>query len=245
MPYLVFSRYNEIIDHLEWVKEYPHLIYNRGQFLSGEPSGEASGEGSGSGSIEGTKQQQEQQHFNIVHEYSNVGREAFMYLLFIIKHYHKLPHRIIFSQTNQVDKSVFNFDNTDFQELVQGITKGTIALKKENDGFAYLVPKCYGFWYGIMNPTAHKLFPSYFKDLIQVDIKNTRFQPFGCFLVEREVIVRRPQSYYITLLETALSSENDPVIGHFFEHAWSQILHSNCSVEMEYFCGLDNLKDKC
>ena len=77
---VVLARYNDPMDHLMWIKEYPHLIYNRG-----EP-------------IKDTNPNSEYP-LQVVDLtlYANCGREPYVYISHIIHHYNRLADITIFS----------------------------------------------------------------------------------------------------------------------------------------------------
>jgi hypothetical protein len=84
--HIVLARYNETLDHLQWLQKYNsarlYTIYNRGE--TDVPSAWIS-----KNCLE------------------NVGRESFIYLSYIIKHFHMLPEVVVFSQVSENDRSSF------------------------------------------------------------------------------------------------------------------------------------------
>ena len=210
---VVIARFNEAVDHLMWLKHIPHVLYNRGDELLNNA-------------------------FNERMHYENVGRESFLYLNYILKNYHNLPKYIIFTQAKQRPE-VYNFTDEDFRHTVEHFLHRNKQLSPENDGFAYLLPRCFNFEFGVKTWGFAK--DNFFKTLLNFEVKNPRFGPTGCFIVSRDLVLRNTKNYYSTLIKT-LSKENNPRIGHFFERAWSSVFHSNCTSSIKnYYCHIGNL----
>jgi hypothetical protein len=216
---IIIARYKEETSHLHWLTNYNHVIYNRGERINNSS-------------------------LNIIQQYENVGRESFIYLQHIIKHYHRLPQLLVFSQAAQRSIEVFNYTNINFQETVQKIANKEIILNSNNDGFAYIIPRCFDFSFGVKSWKFEK--DNYFINLYGFEAFNPRFSPTGCFLVTRDAILRNSKEYYIKLIKT-LNYENSPRIGHFFERSWSYVFHSNCSNDLQkFYCHLGNIvNDTC
>eukprot|EP01038_Epipyxis_sp_PR26KG_P005999 gene5999-8261_t len=132
-------------------------------------------------------------------------------------------------------KTRLNFTDYDFEVTVNHIASGHLKLASHNDGFAYLLPKCYHFHFGVKSWGFER--KNYFKHLLHFEIPTPRYGPTGCFIVTREKILQNSKEYYVSLIRT-LAMENAPAIGHFFERTWSQVFHSNCSASTEYYCHL-------
>ena len=83
MEQVVIARHREGVSHLQWLRDYPHVIYNRG----------------------GDRAFKEEGYWlplKHVHFERNVGRESFIYLSHIIDNYDRLANITVFSQVKQV-----------------------------------------------------------------------------------------------------------------------------------------------
>ena len=214
---VVIARYNEDISHLNWLSEFPHVIYNRGEEEVPASAGKS---------------------LTIINQYENVGRESFIYLNHILHHFHHLANVTIFSQTCHDKKDPLNYDDNDFQETVRGFVNGTLSLNELNDGFAYLLPVCFNWQFAVSGWGFER--DNYFKNLYNFEVPQPRFAPTGAFAITRELILRQPKSYYANIIRT-LSTENSPRIGHFFERTWSELFHSRCCAERDYYCHTGNV----
>lgn len=214
--HVVIARYKENVDHLKWLENFPHTIYNRGDDLSSTP-------------------------LHIVDCLENVGRESFIYLSHIVKHYHHLPNITIFSQAVQSVKHLYN--EGDFQADVEVLSTKRKYLSPENDGFAFCIPVCatarhaqqmkdFAKKYGEKKA---KIFEDGYQDIFHFPIDNPRYSGTGCFFVTREAIHRNPRQYYIEIARL-MQSDNDPIEGHFLERAWPEVFHSTCSAGERFHC---------
>lgn len=123
---LVVARYNEPINEIDWIRDYPHVLYNRGRALYDH------------------KPWNDSLPLNIVDltQYANCGRESYIYLSHIIHNYHQLANLNIFSTAYQEITHTKVYTNKNFQEDVQNLASGKIFLTPANDGFINLVPTC-------------------------------------------------------------------------------------------------------
>jgi hypothetical protein len=220
---VVIARYNENVNHLRWLSTLPHVIYNRGPEIS---------HGLG---------------LQVVQRYENVGRESFLYLDHILHNYDMLADLTVFSQAMHRTSDVFNFTNDHFEYTVKGLRNDTTRLHPLSDGFAYLLPICYNFDFGVKSWGFRR--DNFFKRLLHFEVAFPRFGPTGCFAVERETILRNSKEYYAQLIRS-INSENNPRVGHFIERAWPEVFHSNCSSSKNetsaYYCSIGNIpNDTC
>lgn len=217
--HVVIARFNENIDHLKWLEKFPHTIYNRGDNV---PS-----------------------YFHSLECLENVGRESFLYLSYIAKHYHHLSSITIFSQPSQAVKHIYN--DGDFKSDVEDLASGKKTFSVENDGFAFCIPGCtsavnefqitdLGKKYGTEKA---KLLRDGYKERLHFPVDNPRYSGTGCFFVTREAIHRNSRQYYVNLARS-MQSEQDPIEGHFLERAWAEVFHSNCSAGVKFHCLLDS-----
>ena len=117
---IIISRFEEGVDHLSWLKDYPHIIYNRGPAIV-PPDSNAS-----DASLHSLR---------TVDVLDNVGRESFIYLSHIVHRYHKLHEINIFSQAEQRVPTVPSYDDNCFKKDVEDlvvihILSAIIALKR-------------------------------------------------------------------------------------------------------------------
>jgi hypothetical protein len=230
---VIIARYKENISHLIWLSEYDHVIYNRGEEIYDHSL----------------------HHLLNIHHISNdnYGREAYVYLRFIISHYNSLPDIMIFSQANNQDhftQSIFN--DKIFQIAVEKIASKEYQFQPKNDGFAFLINKCYIFDYGGWDyDNYHPNLRSWedgemeyilrkrnFFNMLNYSVDYPRFAPTGVFAVTREKVLQQSKDYYRLLLDP-LTMSSDPLLGHFYERGWPEIFHSNCSASETYYCTFD------
>jgi len=221
--FVVVARYNENIDHLGWLANISHIVYNRGSEIRGKPN------------------------LKTISRYENVGRESFLYLDHIINHYDNLPDLIVFTQAAHRETEVYNFTNSHFEATILGLKDGSVQLHPLSDGFAYLLPICYNFEFGVKTWGFRR--DNFFKKLLNFEVAFPRFGPTGCFAVKRETILRNSKEYFSRLIRS-INSENSPRVGHFIERAWPEVFHSNCSSSQNetsnYFCSIQNIpNDTC
>eukprot|EP01036_Dinobryon_divergens_P031950 gene31950-41445_t len=192
---IIISRFEEGVDHLSWLKDYPHIIYNRGPAIV-PPDSNASDANLHS--------------LRTVDVLDNVGRESFIYLSHIVHRYHKLHEINIFSQAEQRVPTVPSYDDNCFKKDVEDLVAGNIAFVPENDGFLFLIPACehaynliYAKYFEKRYGESVSLFSSGFKDLLNYESANPiRFTPTALFAVRKETILRNPREYYINLART-------------------------------------------
>ena len=216
---VVITRFNEDVSHLAWLSDFHHIIYNRGDELSPSTS---------------------TQNLNIITQYENVGRESFVYINHILHNYHRLADITVFSQTAHDKVAALNYTDADFQATVRGFHNKSLRFTQKNDGFVFLVPVCFNWQYGVKDWRFER--DNYFKNLYQFEVPAPRFGPTGAFAITRELILRNPKSYYVSLVRT-LGSENNPRIGHFMERTWPELFHSHCSAYEEYHCHTGNISN--
>jgi len=215
---VVITRFNEDVSHLAWLSDFHHIIYNRGDELPPSTS----------------------QNLNIITQYENVGRESFVYINHILHNYHRLADITVFSQIAHDKAAALNYTDADFQATVRGFHNKSLRFTQKNDGFVFLVPVCFNWQYGVKDWRFER--DNYFKNLYQFEVPAPRFGPTGAFAITRELILRNPKSYYVSLVRT-LGSENNPRIGHFMERTWPELFHSHCSAYEEYHCHTGNISN--
>lgn len=213
---VVVVRHKESMQHLAWLKDYPHTLYNRGPRIPPELG------------------------IHVIDELENVGRESFIYLKHIVLNYEKLANVTMFVQAHQIYRQ---FTDKDVEFTTYNFASGKVYLKPHHDGFAFFVDICGSS----RNPDQMKdlentygkekmdIFTNGYKDLLQFEVNNPRFCSTGAFVVSRAAIHRNSVDYYIKLARL-LGKENSPVEGHFFERAWPEVFHSNCSAAEIFHC---------
>lgn len=216
--HIVLARFDEALDHLEWLTQYNraklYTIYNRGE--TDVPSKWLSK--------------------NLL---ENVGRESFIYLSHIIKHYHSLADVMVFSQAiNHFEKK---YVDVDFQKDVEDLIHKRLVIPPESDGFAFFVPYCFPADKGLTtvrglgNIKKDPIFTEGYTKMLNYTVEKPRFCPTACFAVTRNAILRNSRQYYIALTRT-LNFYFNPIAGHFFERAWPEVFHSNCSAGTDFHC---------
>ena len=224
--HVVVARFHEPIDHLNWLIKYPHTIYNRG-----EPAATS---------------------LRVVDCLENVGREAFIFFQHIVRHYDHLAEVNVFTQAVQNVKTLYTEEDLRddvkrFAMAARNKTKDSQILSELNDGFVFLVPFCESSLNVLHMKNLKKeygeekckIFSEGYEKLLNFTVANPRFSGTSCFAVTREAILRNSKDYYIRLART-LGSEINPIEGHFFERAWPQVFHSQCSSHQNFHCLLDS-----
>jgi hypothetical protein len=229
---VVIARYNEPLDHLMWITEYPHLIYNRGESID-------------------VSRPDPKFPLQVVDLtlYANCGREPYIYISHIIHHYNRLADITIFSRAHHKNDDENDiYTNAKFKIDVVGFADKSIEFTPENDGFMYLIPKCiplddflgqkvnqYNKKYG--TDQFDVLWDGY-NDILSFNSDKRRFSPVGHFAVTKEAVLRRSREFYISLAKT-LSHEADPAVGHFYRRAWWAVFQSTCTSGEDYHCHYD------
>lgn len=231
---VVIARYNEPMDHLWWIRDYPHLIYNRGEnIVDTDPK-----PGFPLQVVDLTL-------------YANCGRESYIYISHIIHHYNSLADITIFSlahHKNIEENPDASYTNENFKTDVENFANKKIVFKEENDGFMFLIPKCIPLddYLGQKISYYNKKFGTDqfdvlwdgFVDILNFSADKKRFAPVGHFAVTKEAIQRRSREFYISLAKT-LSHESDPVVGHFYRRGWWAVFQSKCTSGEDYHCHHD------
>lgn len=201
------------MDSLGWVRQYPHIVYNRGRHFV---------------------------DYNCTHLKENVGREGYVYLRHLIENYYRLANITVFLQADSSASPKFVHSRT-FRANVENLASGNITLPAESDGFAFLGVEnnCMSKLAQCINKHTYLRTPEFVTDfdtLLNFTVPNPRFAPQALFAVTREAVHRNPIDYYSTIMEK-LSHENNPFYGYFVEGAWPEIFHSKCGAnETDYFC---------
>jgi len=208
---MVVAHYKEKLAPLKWIREYPHIVYDRADNITTE--------------------------FNATWQ-ENIGREGYVYLKHIIDNYNQLANMTVFLQADACN-SPHHVHSASFRSNVVGLASGNITLPKEIDGFAFLAARnnCMSLlWPYDYTKKLHNLFVNEFRDQLNFPVPKPRFMSQGLFAVTKEVIHRNPVQYYVALLNK-LGKENNPRYGYFLEAAWPEIFHSTCGAHpVEYYC---------
>ncbi len=211
---IVVARYNE---DLRWLQNEPfnnynYIVYNKGDNNAYYKSKKCKGE----------------------FQLKNVGRESHSYLTYIINNYDKLKditvffpgsldmeskiergekiikliednNSAVFLSTNQenVKKDLYSFQLDNYQS-----TYANNRSLTANEKLTSANVRPYGKW-----------FESKFGDL---RIKNIAWG--GIFSVSKEDILRKPESYYESLLND-LNEGSNLEVGHYFERSWEAVFH--------------------
>ena len=108
---IIIARYEEPVDHLGWLKDYPHVIYNRGPAIVTTSSEDN----------KDTSNVDVLSSLRTVDVLDNVGRESFIYLSHIVHSYHKLHEINIFSQAVQRVESVNWYNDNNFKKDIEDL----------------------------------------------------------------------------------------------------------------------------
>lgn len=175
--HVVVARFREPIGHLAWLSKFPHTIYSRG-------GGEISPMSSAS-------------PLHIVERLENVGREAFIFLDHIVKHFDHLAEVNVFTQAVQNVRTLYTEEDfqSDVQKLAQSAKNRSTLLSEENDGFVFLVPWCESSLHPVHMKNLRrefgeekcKIFTEGYRTLLNFTVENPRFSGTSCFAVTRQV----------------------------------------------------------
>ena len=202
---IVVARYNEDINWLNDYKDYC-VIYNKGKFI------------------------------NCKNEITlpNRGRESHTYLWHIINNYDKLAEITIFTQARIADHRGFNHDNVNHlinlknEAQCNGKSTPEEYFHHHDNHYNCSQPDwnlCNGEFYLKDNyiNNQHILFIDWFKNHILPEYPNPiKIYWNGIFAVKKEIILKKPKSYYQNLINQLFYHIN-PVEGHFFERSWYYI----------------------
>lgn len=151
----------------------------------------------------------------------NVGREAHTYLTYILQHYDRLPAVVHFTQGgiddhgDRMQCELFNFtgmysENTTYAYFTEGLSAdarignylGSDVSPSEVNGITW--------------------FSRYVNPHINLAEEKIHMWYAGIFSVKREMILKRPRSYY-EMLYGQLQYDVNPEVGHFIERSWFYI----------------------
>jgi len=210
---LVLARYKEDVN---WVFDtgIPTLIMNRGEHIDSR-SGEVS----------------EQL------EYSNVNRESFLYLQYILSNYDtkSFPDTVAFCQAEPTyfgnTKKILLDDVRNLRSLSIGQHMqqkpfnprwNDISADIQNDGFAFLGTTMYKAAFG-ENDQRIKQMSSLFQEFMPgCNILDQHFTPGGCIAVTRSQILSKSKDWYEKLIRIG-NDQNRPMIGFATERTWACI----------------------
>lgn len=144
---------------------------------------------------------------NLIHIYDeNIGREEAPYLTHIVKNYHTLPEKIIFSQASIIDHKLQFEENESFSDWISFI-KNTINLK-----FNSYIKKREPYYKGQYITHAsgvETILKFIYKNNFNYSINNPlMFQPAAIFAVSKNCIKNHDLSVYETLLGVSVSKLN-------------------------------------
>lgn len=229
---IVVARYRENLSPLSWIKAYPHLVYNRGL---------------------------DTVDFTSTAMSINTGRESYIYLHHIIKHYHELSNVTIFLQAD-ASNNPGGVHSPSVRSNVEGLASGRMTLPAESDGFAFLsvekncesklmsslIKRHFELIDQLLHThNAEQMLTSSYATVLNYTVPNPRFAPQGLFAVTRQAVHNNPIEYYESILKL-LSHEVSPLFGHFMERAWPEVFHTKCSADpVKFFCLPGPLNTHC
>lgn len=192
---VVVARYRESVS---WLRKTPHalrlFVYDKGGDLAAADASRAE-----------------------IVPLPNVGREAHTYLTHIVRHYHELAPLNVFCQGKPFDHV------PEFHRVLRELAAGAPVP----GGFRWL-----GFIVDTDDPRGRRLFVSWSKNQNRRELaldrfylklfgapcpERVRFYPGANFVVSRERIQSRPESFFQKALELA---ETFPDAAHCFERVW-------------------------
>lgn len=210
---LVLSRFHEDVN---WVfnSSVPTLIVNRGNHLHTASGGAVSEK----------------------MEYSNVGRESFIYLEYILSNYDTgaFPHVVGFCQADPEyfgnSQHILMDDMRNLDLLMMGQRPrqtplnarwGAISENIEKDGFAFLGTSMKDAHFG--EDSRFKELDQLFKTIMpQCDLSAQQFVPGGCIAVTRAQILSNSKDWYEKVIHN-VDHENAPLVGYTVERSWACI----------------------
>lgn len=166
------------------------------------------------------------EHADAKHPLPNIGREAHTYLHHIVSHYDDLAPVTVFAQGKPFDHV------SNFHAVLRNVADGETGLN--TDGFRWL-----GHIVDWDDPAGSRLFQNWTKNPERTPLPleefsralwnepappRSVFYPGANFVASRELIHRRPRSFY----ERALGlSATPPDAAHCFERTWDRVFGTN------------------
>eukprot|EP01032_Pedospumella_encystans_P007546 gene7546-9043_t len=229
---IVVARYQENLSPLNWIKLYPHLVYNRG-----------------SDTVD----------FTSTAMRVNTGRESYIYLHHIIKHYNELSNVTIFLQAD-ASNNPGGVHSPSVRANVEALASGKKFLPAASDGFAFLsvenncesklmsslIKRQFELIDKLLHThNAEQMLTTSYATVLNYTVPNPRFAPQGLFAVTRQAVHNNPVEYYESILQH-LSHEVSPLFGHFMERAWPEVFHTKCSADpVQFYCLPGPLDSSC
>lgn len=200
---VVISRYKE---NIEWVKMFDdYVVFNKG-------------------SVEGISEEILDRCYYL----PNVGKDLDIILRYITTHYYHLPPKIAFCQGNYSDH--YNLSGPEFKERL-------LCLKDGYSTLDYTTDKCFNkhgnmptfnieYWPDKLdNYRADYDLQTWWKEMSGEEYIQKPIVFWGCiFCVEKELIYRRPLSFY-KKLHGYFTKHRNPVETHFVERTWANIFN--------------------
>lgn len=208
---LVLARYKEDVN---WVfdSDVPALIMNRGEHIY-------------SNSSEVTEHP----------DYSNVGREGYLYLEYILENYdtEAFPDIVAFCQAEPTyfgnTKEILLDDMRNLRSLRSGQQSqheplnqrwGDITTGIQNDGFAFLGTEMHPAHFGESDDRIDQMNTLFQTIMPGCNILDQHFTPGGCIAVTRTQIMSQSKGWYEKLIRIG-NDENRPLIGFVNERTWA------------------------
>jgi hypothetical protein len=205
---IVVSRYNE---DLNWLKDplfhsYSVIIYNKG-----------------------TNEDFYCPPNHTVVNLPNVGREGHTYLYHVVNHYEELDKITVFlpGSANMFPKFRITV------QMMKEIEKNDSAVFLGNSVYLNHLYSFYLDQYGSsydknkelnpetrLTPSRIRPFGKWYNEVVKGPLTHLCYS--GTISVERSDVLRRPKSFYESLLEEVGQSSN-PEVGHYLERSWASI----------------------
>jgi hypothetical protein len=216
---IVIARYNE---DLSWLKKkdfhYPYLVYNKGSNSDFYKS----------------------DMFVKEIKLKNVGRETHSYFTHIVNNYDTLDDLTIFVPGSVESKNKYKRSI----RLMQEAKGDTFSCFRENIFEKYKTFKidnylCSNKKNSALNPDSTikksktRPFGKWYNKTFKHVHKSTCFTANSMFALTKETILRKPKTYYESLLQQVNDNHNHEEV-HYFERAWDTVFHPYSKVKYLY-----------
>jgi hypothetical protein len=199
---IVVARYNEDVS---WLKEIDHpvVLYNKNE----EPIIDIPA------------------HVHFINDVPNVGREAYVYLKYIVDHYDALSDITVFLQAGIHEHQAGFPTPSEFIEcLIEEAVSSGLSTRTTIDCIDTHGDFTIDFWYTSIDPSLVRPLDAWFEHFTDTELPTNplRWIPAAMFAVRQDHIRKRPRSFYTRLLHTVDHHVNPEAV-YFLERSWYQI----------------------
>ena len=202
MAGIVVARFNEDISWLPDIN-HPGVVYNKNE----EPIASTSS------------------HVHVINDVPNVGREAYVYLKYIVDYYDALPNITVFLQAGIHEHQAgfptpLEFINCLVEEAAaNGISTRTTIANIDTDGDFTI-----DFWYTPIDPSPFRPLGAWYEHFTGEALPSRPlcWIPAAMFAVRKDHILKRPRAFYMRLLHTVDHHVNPEAV-YFLERSWYHI----------------------